>query len=355
MNNSTIKLDHVTCYISGNYIANNLTWELDAASFVTFLMPYKSNDLFEKLLTGIIKPDAGHILINDVDLQTMNYKNKSIHMIFKGGALFEHLSVFDNIAYGLDLLELKTDDIKKKVTRILNKLGISELIDKMPSMLLEDEKIKVALARILVLKPKVIVFDDVLSKIDASKKNEMQSFLRDLQRELSIPFIYVTHNKDDAFKISDKVIIFYHGKIIQAGSPLDLYYNPVSEAVALLVGDANVLKGRVSKCDETGVTVKIKNNYLKLKHHSLSPGDKLTIIIRPENTKFIKETTRELLKAVIYDYEFDGQFIKTFALLGESKIESISLSSAKLPVVGEKVFIDFDESSAIILKKKEDS
>ena len=354
MKNNIIELKQVTYYENSNCIANNLTWKLEDSSFVTFLMPYKSNNSFEKLLTGLIRPEQGHILVDNVDLSSMNYRNKSIHMIFKGGALFEQLSVFENVSYGLELLELRKDDIKKKVIRVLNKLGISELIDKMPSMLLEDEIIKVALARILVLKPKAIVFDDVLAKVDAYKKNEMQSYLKDLQRDLAIPFIYITHNKDDAFTISDKIIVFYNGRIIQEGTPLELYYQPISEAVALLVGDANVLKGRVSRKDETGVYVKIKNNYLKLKHLNVEPGDKVTIIIRPENTKFIKETTRELLKAAVYDYEFNGQFIKTYAFLGESKIEALSLSSSKLPVIGEKVFIDFDESSAIILKKKED-
>ena len=154
--------------------------------------------------------------------------------------------------------------------------------------------------------------------------------------------------------ISDKIVVYYHGKVVQEGTPLELYYKPISEGVALLVGYANIFHGRVSKSDKTGTYIKIKNNYLKLKHSNLEVGDKISIILRPENTKFIKETTKELLKAVIYDYEFNGQFIKTSAFLGETKIESISLSSAKLPVVGEKVFIDFDESSAIILKKKDE-
>jgi len=354
MNNSFIELNSLSYSYNGKVIADNLTWKLNDASFITFLMPYKSNNLFEKLLSGIIKPDSGDIKIDNISLQSMDYKNKSIHVIFKGGALFETMNVLENVSYGLSLLDLKEEDIRKKSMRMLKKLGISELMDKMPSMLLEDEIIKVALARVLVLKPKVIVFDDVLSKVDAYNKNQMQLFLRDLQRELAIPFIYVTHNKDDAFNISDKIVVFYHGRIIQEGTTLDLYYKPVSEGVALLVGNANVFHGRVSKEDGTGKYIKIKNNYLKLKHADLNVGDKITIILRPENTKFIKETTRELLKAAIYDYEFNGQFIKTYAFLGEQKIESVSLSSSRLPIVGEKVFIDFDEGSAIILKKKDE-
>ncbi len=354
MNSKIIELKNLSYSYNGKVIADNLTWELSDSSFVTFLMPYKSNNLFEKLLSGIIKPDSGDIKIDNISLQSIDYKNKSIHVIFKGGALFETMNVLENVSYGLSLLDLKEEDIRKKSMRMLKKLGISELMDKMPSMLLEDEIIKVALARVLVLKPKVIVFDDVLSKVDAYSKSQMQLFLRDLQRELAIPFIYVTHNKDDAFNISDKIVVFYRGRIIQEGTTLDLYYKPVSEGVALLVGNANVFHGRVSKEDSTGKYIKIKNNYLKLKHIDVNVGDKITIILRPENTKFIKETTRELLKAAIYDYEFNGQFIKTYAFLGEQKIESISLSSSRLPIVGEKVFIDFDEGSAIILKKKDE-
>ena len=354
MNNSFIEINNLSYSENGNIIVNDFSWKLNEPMFVTFLMPYKSNNIFEKVLCGITKQDSGDIIIDNVDIKMMDYKTKSIYMIFKGGALFETMSVFDNIAYGLSLLDLKTESIKKKVNRVLNKLGISNLIDKMPSQLLEDEIIKVALARILVLKPKVIVFDDVLSKIDAAKKNEMQLFLKGIQRDLAIPFIYITHNKDDAFIISDKIVVFYQGKMIQEGTPIELYYNPVSTGVALLMGSANVFRGRVSKIDNTGIHIKIKNNYLKLKHADLQTGDKITIIIRPENTKFIKETTRDLLKAAIYDYEFNGQFIKTYAFFGETKVESISLSSSKLPVIGEKVFIDFDEESAIILKKKEE-
>jgi len=198
-----------------------------------------------RMIAGFQEPSAGEIWIGDRNVTGLEANERNIGFVFQNYALFPHLSVFENVAYGLKIQKMAGADIRRAVTDVLALVGLGAYGHQMPHQLSGGEQQRVALARAIVIKPRVLLFDEPLSNLDAKLRTQMRAEIRDLQRRLGITTVYVTHDQEEAMAISDRIAVMNKGVIEQVGSAEDLYRQPASVFVARFIGRSNLLEAVV--------------------------------------------------------------------------------------------------------------
>ncbi|PSU34267.1 ferric ABC transporter ATP-binding protein [Photobacterium lutimaris] len=225
-------------------VIGNLDLEIKKGHLVTLLGPSgcgKTTVL--RLVAGLEKPSSGQIFIDGEDVTNTSIQQRDICMVFQSYALFPHMSLHENVGYGLKMLGLDKAEIKKRVDEALKVVDLEGFGERFVDQISGGQQQRVALARALVLKPKVLLFDEPLSNLDANLRRNMRETIRDLQQRFNITSLYVTHDQSEAFAVSDTVIVMKDGDIMQQGSPTDLYKHPSSMFMANFMGEANMFEG----------------------------------------------------------------------------------------------------------------
>ena len=239
---------------------NNLDLQIYNGEFLTILGPSgcgKTTTL--RLIAGFEHADSGDIILDGKKINNIPANNREVHTVFQNYALFPHMTVFENIAFGLKMHKVPKNEIKDKVMEVLRIVKLEEFVDRKPHQLSGGQQQRVALARALVNKPLVLLLDEPLSALDASLRLNMQKELKQLQRKLGITFVLVTHDREEALSMSDRVIVMNQGVIEQCGTPKNLYEEPNSIFVANFIGDVNILKGEVLGFEDNLVKGKSKS------------------------------------------------------------------------------------------------
>ena len=245
-----VRLDHISKIYKDPktgkdfYAVKDTCLEIRPGSFVTLLGPSgcgKTTTL--RMIAGFESPDEGEIYLGNEAINALPPNKRDTAMVFQSYALLPHYNVFDNVAYGLKLRKVPKDEIKERVTRILELVELSGMEARMTNQLSGGQQQRVALARALVLEPGVLLFDEPLSNLDAKLRVSMRTEIRRIQQATGITAIYVTHDQSEAMALSDSIIIMNKGVVAQIGSPQEIYYHPNSEFVADFIGEANFLRG----------------------------------------------------------------------------------------------------------------
>ncbi|MBB6068278.1 ABC transporter ATP-binding protein [Methanococcus maripaludis] len=276
-----------------------------------------------RIIAGFEKPDAGKIFLNGEDITNVPPNKRNIGLVFQNYALFPHLNVFENIAYGLRLKKFSKLDISEKVKNSIDLVNLGGY-EKYPiSELSGGMQQRVAIARAIVIEPKAMLLDEPLSNLDAKLRIKMRKELKELQRNFEIPTIYVTHDQEEALAISDKVAVMNKGKIEQFGDPYSIYSNPKTEFVAKFIGIINELPSSI------------------LNDLGIESGDK-KYFVRPESIELGKGN----FKGKLVDYEFLGSIVRYVIKCGDSlfTIQSNKLVDFKL---GTEILFEFDKNSII--------
>ena len=242
--NNFVVLKNICKRFGDNTVIGNLDLEIEAGSLITLLGPSgcgKTTVL--RLLAGLEKPTSGQIFIDNEDVTQASIQHRDICMVFQSYALFPHMSLFDNVGYGLKMLKLSKAEIKQRVEEALELVDLAGFGSRFVDQISGGQQQRVALARALVLKPKVLLFDEPLSNLDANLRRSMRDKIRELQQRFNITSMYVTHDQSEAFAVSDKVIVMKDGEIMQIGKPEALYREPASMFMANFMGDANIFDG----------------------------------------------------------------------------------------------------------------
>src|ERR1700757_2711880 len=229
------------------YAARDVSLDVRPGEFLTMLGPSgcgKTTTL--RMIAGFEKPDAGRIRFDGQDVTDLPANQRNIGFVFQNYALFPHLSVFENVAYGLRVRGLGADAIASGVARVLALVALSGYEQQFSGQLPGGEQQRVALARAIVIEPRVLLFDEPLSNLDAKLRVQMRDEIRALQRRLGITTIYVTHDQEEAMAVSDRIVVMNQGSVVQQGSAVELYHRPPSEFVARFIGRVNLVRGRVS-------------------------------------------------------------------------------------------------------------
>ncbi len=240
-----------------------------------------------RLIAGFELPDEGRIYFDDEDVTFKKPYERNTAMVFQNYALWPHMKVYDNIAFGLKIRKLPKEEIDRRVKWALELVGLQGLEDRYPSQLSGGQQQRVALARALVVEPRVLLLDEPLSNLDAKLRVKMREEIRSLQRKLGITTVYVTHDQEEAMVLSDKIAVMNRGRVLQVGTPKEVYNNPANLFVATFIGRSTALTGRVAKLDgrhvvlDAGRGVRLRGRLAPSKN--LRVGDKAIAIMRPED------------------------------------------------------------------------
>ncbi|MBQ9187716.1 MAG: ABC transporter ATP-binding protein, partial [Clostridia bacterium] len=228
------------------YAVNDITLDIQPGDFVTLLGPSgcgKTTTL--RMIAGYESPDIGEIYLGGEKINEKTPDKRDTAMMFQNYALFPHMNVYDNIAYGLKLRGFKKNEIREKVFAILDLVELKGMENRMTNQLSGGQQQRVALARALVVQPSVLLFDEPLSNLDANLRVQMRTEIRRIQQEVGSTAVYVTHDQSEAMSISDQIVVMNRGVIAQMGTPTEIYYHPASEFVASFIGEANYLRGKI--------------------------------------------------------------------------------------------------------------
>ncbi len=332
------------------YAVDNISLNILPGEFITLLGPSgcgKTTTL--RMIAGFESPDSGEIYLGDEPINALTPNKRDTAMVFQSYALFPHMNIFDNIAYGLKLRKYGSAEIKEKVFSMMDLVGLSGMENRYTNQLSGGQQQRVALARALVVEPGVLLFDEPLSNLDAKLRVQMRTEIRRIQQKLGITAIYVTHDQSEAMSISDKIILMKSGVIAQMGSPMDIYYRPNSEFVADFIGECNFLKGKVISCENGYTHIQLPEGKVTgISTRTSNPGDDAEIVVRPEAILIADEG---MLPCTVELSCFMGSYQNYHVRVGDTliKITDNCPVNKKIYEVGDKAFISFDPACAHIL------
>ena len=279
---SSVIFEGVTKAFGSVTAVNDVSFHIEAGKLVTLLGPSgcgKTTTL--RLIAGLEMPTSGRILIGKEDVSSLPATDRDVTMVFQSYALFPHMTVLQNVAYGLVVSGAAKRDAHERAEESLAQVGLKGFGKRLPSELSGGQQQRVAVARALVLKPQVLLFDEPLSNLDAKLRRRVREDIRELQQRLSLTSVYVTHDQEEALAVSDKIIVMRNAEIAQEGPPLELYEQPVDRFVADFVGDANLVEVEIDHIENDKAIIRVAGSKLQLPHRGLPPG-KADLAIRPE-------------------------------------------------------------------------
>jgi spermidine/putrescine ABC transporter ATP-binding subunit len=344
-----LELNDVTKTFRGGVVAvDNISLDIAEGEFLTMLGPSgcgKTTTL--RMIGGFEYPDAGSILLDGRDITDDPPFQRPVNMMFQDFALFPHMSVADNIGYGLKIAGVSKAETDTKVTRMLDMIELPAMAERLPSQLSNGQRQRVAMARALIREPRILLLDEPMSALDAKLKEAMQIELRHIHDRIGITFIMVTHDQNEAMIMSDRIMVMHAGRIEQVGTPTELYDYPATAYVAEFLGTSNMLTAQVAR-DGDGVLVRAGDIALKLPSAPASAADgaTLTMFLRPEKIRLLNGAALEgtqTFQGKVLEMFFSGNAVRLDLDVGANRPLMVhhqldtGLSEAGLPSVGETV------------------
>ena len=282
-----ITAEHLTKRFGTNAVVSDVGLSIEEGELFTLLGPSGcGKTTLLRLIAGFYAPDEGEIRFNDRVVNAVPPHERGIGMVFQNYALWPHMTVSANVAYGLKLRKVAAADMADRVEKVLDKVKLGGLGARYPGQLSGGQQQRVALARALVLNPEILLLDEPLSNLDAKIRVQVRAEIRKLQKELGITTVYVTHDQDEALTLSDRIAVFNQGRIFQVGPPKALYERPANRFVADFIGINNFLDGKVLTVDAAGRSLRATTAFgevAAIHDAPLQPGDPCVLCVRPEN------------------------------------------------------------------------
>ena len=350
MKKSEVKFIDVTKKFNETIAVDNVSCSFEPGTLTTILGPSgcgKTTSL--RLIAGLERATQGSIFIDDEDVTLLPATDRDVSMVFQSYALFPHMSVVENVSYGLKMINVPKEEYIQKSFETLKLVGLESYEKRMPSELSGGQQQRVAVARAIVLEPKVLLFDEPLSNLDAKLRRQVREDIRELQQELGVTTIYVTHDQEEALAISDKVIVMNNAVIAQEGRPKDLYNNPKTTFVANFIGDANIIKARIETRNENNYDINFGGIQMKISSN-IDLKDSVSIALRPETIEIIKEKTNNCMAAKIINASYVGSCYQYVVSSSVGELFIVSNETINHFKLNEEVFITFDESGITILE-----
>ena len=305
-NNTIISFENVNKFYEDTHVLKNINFEIEKGKFYTLLGPSGcGKTTILRIIAGFTDVSNGKVTLNGADVTNLPPNKRKVNTVFQDYALFPHMNVFENIAFGLRLKKTPENIIKEKVADALKMVQLSGYENREISQMSGGQQQRVAIARALVNEPEVLLLDEPLSALDLKLRTDMQYELRELQQRLGITFIFVTHDQEEALAMSDEIFVMSKGEIVQSGTPVDIYDEPINRFVADFIGESNIVDG-VMKED---YLVEFVGKEFECADAGMRPNEKVEIVIRPEdltltsieNGKLTVEVDTQLFRGVHYE------------------------------------------------------
>ena len=349
MKKAEVKFENITKKFNQTTAVDNVSCKFEAGTLTTLLGPSgcgKTTSL--RIIAGLERATSGKILVDDEDVTLLPATDRDVSMVFQSYALFPHMSVIENVSYGLKMINIEKKDYIEKSIETLKLVNLEGYENRMPSELSGGQQQRVAVARAIVLEPKVLLFDEPLSNLDAKLRRQVREDIREIQQKLGVTTIYVTHDQEEALAISDKVIVMNNAVIAQEGSPKNLYNFPKNRFVANFIGDANVVEAKINNKNSNSYDLKIAEMNIKVNSDIELDGN-VSIALRPEKIFINREKNENCIHATINNASFVGNSYQYILNSEAGKLYVVSGETSNIFKVGEKVFLSINDQDVIIL------
>ncbi len=372
-----LELRNITKSFGETQVLNGLNLTVHEGEFVTLLGSSgcgKTTTL--RIIAGLDAPDSGEVILEGEVMGERPPEKRNTNMVFQNYALFPHMNVYNNVAYGLKMRGVKKNEIRQRVTDMLSLVQLEGFEKRMPSEMSGGQKQRVAVARALISNPKVLLLDEPLSALDLQLRRQMQLELKRLQKKLGITFIYITHDQEEAINMSDVIAVMKDGKFEQTGSPAEIYDTPKTSYVAKFVGSANVLSGRVKSvrgstavlenesgtmcCQLPRLAAEIQDGTEEEKTAKsgagraetlICPGEQRTLAVRSENINLEQnQRSEEALHGVITEKNFAGGMLRIEVTLPDGTIVVVSRHGINSSFgEGDEVYLEWTAADAVFV------
>ncbi|MFE4349875.1 ABC transporter ATP-binding protein [Peribacillus butanolivorans] len=347
-----------------NVVLNGIDLEVKQGELLTLLGPSgcgKSTTL--NLIAGFLDADQGEVYIKGNNVTKVPPYKRDLGMVFQTYSLFPHMTVYENLSFGLKLRKVGKAEQKKKISKALELVKMSGLENRYPRELSGGQRQRVAISRALVVEPELLLLDEPLSNLDAKLRHELRAEIKRLQKEIGVTTIFVTHDQEEALSMSDRVVVMNAGKIEQISTPTDIYNHPKTEFVFQFIGKSNCFEGKVSEVDKRRISVKIGDDITHVdadnimgNDSNLKAGDEVKMYIRPEKVQIVpaEETPLSLFdyhKAKISQINYLGTSWEINVLLQGKSVQVLTSSFNSSWQNGSEVYIGWSPSEVMLVKK----
>ena len=349
MKKAEVKFENITKKFNETVAVDNVSCSFEAGTLTTLLGPSgcgKTTSL--RIIAGLERATEGKIMIDNEDVTLLPATDRDVSMVFQSYALFPHMSVIENVSYGLKMIKESKEEYTEKALETLKLVNLEGYENRMPSELSGGQQQRVAVARAIVLKPKVLLFDEPLSNLDAKLRRQVREDIREIQQKLGVTTIYVTHDQEEALAISDKVIVMNNAVIAQQGSPKILYNHPKNKFVANFIGDANVAKAEVLDSSENNHKVKLAEMTVTIKSDR-NLNSSISVALRPEKINIQKDKIENSIIAKVNNASFVGSSYQYIVNSKIGKLYVVSNDTNNIFEINDDVYLTFDDKELKIL------
>ena len=347
MDEKIIDIKGVSKSFSGKSVLKDINLYIRKGEFLTLLGPSGcGKTTLLRMIAGFLLPDEGSILLDGKEMGDLPPHLRPLNTVFQRYALFPHLDVYDNIAFGLKLKKVPEEEIDKRVRRVLKLVAMSDYEDRDVETLSGGQQQRIAIARAIVNQPKVLLLDEPLAALDLKMRKDMQIELKEMHRKLGITFIYVTHDQEEALTLSDTIVVMNEGRIQQIGTPTDIYNEPVNSFVADFIGESNILNGTM-----------IRDRRVSFIGHDFDCVDEgfgenvpVDVVVRPEDIYFTTEEARTQFTATVKSCTFKGVHYEMF--VDTDSGNELMIQDYDAYPVGSTVRLYIDPDDIQVMKKE---
>ncbi len=341
-----IKLNGISKSFDGETVLDNMSLDIHNKEFITLLGPSgcgKTTTL--RIIGGFETPDTGDVFFDGKRINDVPPYRRQVNTVFQRYALFPHLNVFDNIAFGLRLHKCRDEEIRTKVKEMLALVNLKGFERRRVNTLSGGQQQRVAIARALVNQPKVLLLDEPLAALDLKLRKDMQNELKNIQQKTGITFVFVTHDQEEALSMSDTVVVMANGQIQQIGSPTDIYNEPVNAFVADFIGESNILDGTMP----ADRRARFAGHTFDCVDGGFAPGEAVDVVIRPEDVDVVP-VERGMLKGLVTGVTFKGVHYEIIVDVCGFKW---MIQTTDFVAEGETIGLSIDPDAIHIMKKSE--
>lgn len=332
-----VSLQSINKFYGQNHVVKDLSLDVYEGEFLTILGSSgcgKTTTL--RMVAGFERPASGKIVVQGEDIADKEPYMRDVNTVFQSYALFPHMTIFNNIAYGLKMDRVPKAEIRHRVMEILELVQLGGFEQRMPAQLSGGQKQRVAIARALIKHPKVLLLDEPLGALDLKLRKQMQMELKRLQRKLNITFLYVTHDQEEALSMSDRIAIMHDGVLEQVGSPREIYESPASKFVATFIGETNLFEGMVRSVENGTVSITVESGTIQGRGTGFHEKDIVAVSVRPERMCYSTTPVEGFqLEGLVKEQVYVGSILKSIVVLSNGyEIRLERLAGSALPMDG---------------------